>query len=128
MKPLTLKSPGVSVELICEPEDVEMESNASAIGPEEDAETLAWIRGQLARGNQWAWCCAHVRVSYDIPIPGRAFPAHVEGNAYLGCCSYESEADFRRDYYQDMLSEALDDLNMRREAIASKREPERIPA
>lgn len=91
-----------TVTLRCEPEDVEIEGNASAIGPKEDAETYAWIRDQLARGNDWAWCHVVVTAEYD----------GLTASDSLGCCSYESEADFCKPggYYDDMVSAALDDL------------------
>lgn len=54
----------VTFTLHCEPEEMQIEGNASAIGPKEDAETYAWIRDQLDRGNDWAWCCAHVRAHW----------------------------------------------------------------
>lgn len=119
MKPLTAESPGVTVELLCEAEDFSYEGNASAIDEDTDRETETWIRDQLAAGNEWAWCCAHVRVTYEVALAGKAFPATIKGNAYLGGCSYESEADFRAHNYADMLAEALDDLNARREALCA---------
>jgi hypothetical protein len=91
-----------TVTLRCEPEDVEIEGNASAISPEEDAKTYAWIRDQLARGNEWAWCYVVATVEYD----------GLTATDSLSCCSYDSEADFRRPggYYDDMVRNCLDDL------------------
>lgn len=119
MKPLTLKSAGVTLELLCEPEYIPIEGNALASGDDaEDAKEYARIRAELESGNDWAWCCAHVRVSYEVAIEGQAFPARLEGNDYLGACSYASEADFKAGgYYDDMVSAALDDLNARRAAL-----------
>lgn len=91
-----------TVSLGIEPEQIPFEGNASAIGPEEDAETNHWIRDQLERGNDWAWCHVEVTASYD----------GLTGHAGLGACSYESEKAFRvpGGYYDDLVIEALDDL------------------
>lgn len=118
MRRLTKDSPGIEIELLCEREDIEIEGNAMASGDDAvDEEQNAWVRAQLASGNEWAWCCARVRVTYSVAIPGKAFPARVEGNAYLGACSYLSEEDFRKDAYADMEIEAFDDLNERLRAL-----------
>lgn len=89
----------------CEPEDMPIEGNASAIGPEEDEKTYRWIREQLARGNQWAWCHVMVRAEW----------CGLVAEDHIGGCSYESEADFKRLdwYYDDMVRVCLDELAAR---------------
>lgn len=110
-KKLTLKSKGVTVELIREDED------HGYIDDFDDEQSREWIRDQVSRGNEWAWCMAHVRVTYTVERKG-SVPATLHGDAYLGACSYESEKDFREGgYYDDMVSEALDDLNQAREDL-----------
>ena len=47
---------------------MQIEGNASAIDEKTDRETVDWIRGQLARGNDWAWCS--VQVIATIPDMG----------------------------------------------------------
>jgi len=87
----------------CEPEPIE--GNCSAWDPETDAETARWILKELEAGNEWAWCC--VTVTTSLEIDGKTY----KGFASLGCCSYESEADFRNtDYYSDLCLEAFRDL------------------
>ena len=57
---------------------------------------------RLDHGDQWAWCSVKVEVRWN----------GFRGTDYLGCCSYESEEDFRKsEYYNDMISEALAELN-----------------
>src|SRR6185437_10461597 len=90
VKKLTVRSRGLTVELFAEPEDTEIEGNASAIDEETDRETNESIRAQLASGNEWAWCCAHVRVTYTDPASGE----DLTSDQYLGGCSYASAADF----------------------------------
>jgi len=86
----------------CLPEDLEIEGNASAIDPETDAAIAQEIRDQLEAGNEWAWCCIMVSVSW------KGF----EGVDYLGACSYKSKADFMESdgYFPDMVARAFDEL------------------
>lgn len=91
----------VRISLSCEPEDIPYEGNASAIDEGTDRDTEAWIRDQLDRGNQWAWCCAVVRVSYE----------DLTETVTLGGCSYESEDSFREGgQFDELVSEALEML------------------
>lgn len=92
-----------TITLECEPEDLVIEGNALDSGnPEWDREQEQWIRDQLSAGNEWAWCCAHVRARF------KGFA----GDDYLGACSYHSEADFRAEggYFADMQRNACRDL------------------
>lgn len=92
----------VEFEIICEPEEIEIHGNASAIDDDTDRETEEWITDQLNSGNEWAWCCVHVIARWK----------DFEGHDHLGCCSYESEEDFKAGgYWEDMKARALDDLN-----------------
>lgn len=52
---------------------------------------------RVREGDEWAWCCVKVTVSC----------AGMEESEYLGCCSYQSEADFRANsgYFDDMVQE-----------------------
>jgi hypothetical protein len=76
----------------------------------DDEETENWIREQLLMGNNWAWCSAHVTVALG----------DLQGEDWLGGCSYESEENFRQDgYYESMVSEAVEDLAQKIEKIAS---------
>lgn len=96
--------PEIDIELTAEEEDIPIEGNALASGDDaEDAAENERIRSELARGNEWAWCTAHVRVTYK---------GLVTADAYLGACSYRNADDFRRDGgYDDMVSECLAEIN-----------------
>jgi hypothetical protein len=100
---ITKDSPGVEIELFHESEDMPYEGNASAIGPKEDAETNEWIRSELESGNDWAWCCVHVRVTYK----------GIVADQYLGGCSYRAEAEFRSSggEFDTLVSECVDEIN-----------------
>jgi hypothetical protein len=93
----------VEFRLECLPEDASIKGNCSAISPEEDSKAEKWIEDQLESGNEWAWCTIRVSAHWN----------EFEGDDYLGCCSYRSEADFKQPggYYDDMKAEALAELN-----------------
>lgn len=97
--PLTIK-----FAITAEPEDVEIEGNASAIDPKTDREQEEWIRKQLDSGNEWAWCTAVCTAS--IELDGQTF----EAREYLGCCSYESAEDFERCEGENMRKGATEAL------------------
>ena len=106
----------VEFDVECMPEDVQIEGNALASGDDDaDRECEQDIMEQLASGNQWAWCTVRVVATLG----------EFSGDAYLGCCSYASEADFKAPggYFDDMKSEALDDLRRSIESALS-----RVPA
>src|SRR6266478_4171182 len=93
-----LKPEDVEFIVTCEPEDTRIEGNAMASGDDaQDEECYAWIRDQLERGNEWAWCCVKVvaRIAVTLKRDGRVDDdVALEGVDYLGGCSYKSEADF----------------------------------
>lgn len=64
-------------------------------------DTIRWIEGQLAQGNEWAWCRVRVMVSFQ----------GFEETEHLGGCAYESEEDFKKGgYYVDMVGECVDKI------------------
>ncbi len=103
MKLKSITEAMATITLTIEPEHDSPEGNFDSGDADADAETLAWIRSQLASGNEWAWCCACVTAEWN----------GFKGTAYLGGCSYRSEEDFRHPegYYPGMVADALDDLN-----------------
>ena len=83
----------------CLTEDQPVEGNALCSGDAElDRKQELEILADLEH-NPWAWCCVKVTASHpDFP--------EIEGVDYLGCCSYESEDDFRAGAYYDDMKEA----------------------
>lgn len=75
----------------------------------EHPEARAWICEQLKRGNAWAWCQANVTVVfYDFV-----------STQYLGACSYENEAAFKRcDYYEQLVNEGVEEIAKTLESIS----------
>lgn len=93
-----------TVRVFAEPDDVPVEGNACASGDDVfDQEVEHNILCRLRQGDFWAWATVAVIVTWG-PF---------EGRAYLGCCSYTDEDDFRQPggYFDDMLVEALEELN-----------------
>lgn len=77
----------------------------------DDPETCAWIKAQLEQGNDWAWCQVDIKVElHDL-----------EGIAGIGGCSYENKEAFKSGgYYESLVSEAVDELARKLEAIANE--------
>lgn len=92
-----------TITLRAEVDDIPVRGNAMASGDDAaDQAVENEILARLDNGDVWAW--AHVTVT-------ATFGGSRQGRANLGACSYESEADFRRDpYFTDMVREALEEL------------------
>jgi hypothetical protein len=81
---------------------------------EKDAQKVA---DRYNAGNMAAWFCAHVTVKYR----------GMNGDDYLGCCSYKDFADFTQVktgfYYPDMINQSINQINreiMERNAETNK--------
>jgi len=100
--PRKLKASEVVVRLEVKPEDVSVSGSFASGEPERDREQEREVLARLNRGDEWAWFCAKVTVSWG------SFSA----TEHLGCCSYASEEDFKKGgYYDDMVTNALEELN-----------------
>lgn len=101
---ITRETAGLEIELFCEPEDTSPRGYFASGDDAMDREDEQAILSRLERGDDWAWFCAHVRVTYN----GES------ADDYLGGCSYASEKDFRADqYFTDMVDTCLAELNKR---------------
>lgn len=97
-----LREDEVEFEIELLEEDVPVRGNFASDEPEEDRKMEDEILRRLEAGDQWAWCCVKVVARWN----------GFEAFDILGCCSYESEKDFKRDgYWEDMKAEALRELN-----------------
>ena len=110
----TSKRGEVTYEIECLPEDMSVRGNAMDSGDAEfDRQVEDEILSKLESGNEWAWCV--VRVVARITLPNGTT---LEGEDFLGGCSYDSREDFEEgaaDYLDDMKGRALDNL---REVLA----------
>jgi hypothetical protein len=101
LRALTLEECTICVH--AEPEDTHPEGQFASGDDEADREFVASALRRLESGDTWAWAWVRVRVSWN----------GFTGEDSLGCCSYESEEDFREagDYYEGMAQTALENLN-----------------
>ena len=99
-------TPEVSYRVFCEHEDTPVRGNAQASGDDADDKAVEdKILAELEH-NPWAWCCVQVTATV-ISEDGQQF----EGEDFLGCCSYKSQAEFEADgYFEDMKKNALKSL------------------
>lgn len=90
-------------EIQIEPEDEHPIKCFDTGDAEEDKRMVQEIL-EAVEWNPWAWCSVKVRAVW------RGFEGDWD---YLGCCSYESEEDFKQPggYYDGMKAEALESLN-----------------
>lgn len=74
-----------------------------------DKGAVKWVRKQLSKGNEWAWCDVEVKVMFE----------GLEASDHLGACSYKSKQDFvtNSGYYDDMVDTCLDEINRKAEII-----------
>jgi hypothetical protein len=104
MTPRELTLDEVSIEIEVEPEDSSVYYHFATDDPERDRAEEVSIDKRARAGDEWAWCCVTVRATWN----------GIVGEDNLGCCSYEDEEDFKRGggYYDDMVNNAIDALNM----------------
>lgn len=94
----------VIYEIECYPEEDVSPEGQFATGDDERDNAIVRDIIERLETNEWAWCCVRVVARLD--------GTDIEGDSYLGCCSYDSEDDFRENsgYYEDMKQEAKDRL------------------
>lgn len=99
----------VTVKLECEEEDRTYRGEFELENGEPNREIEKWIAKELRSGNQWAWCSAHVIVTYR----------DLKGEDWLGGCSYQSKEDFMQPngYYDSMIGEAVEKVAEQIEAL-----------
>jgi hypothetical protein len=108
MKPITEKEAVITIE--CLEECARVRGNAIASGDDQiDRNTEDLLLEELDSGNQWAWCTVRVVATWN----------ELEGDDYLGCCSYKDEQDFINNsgYFEDMKARALQELNEKVAAV-----------
>lgn len=105
METLTIRIPSieeVEFAVSANEEAVSVRGNALASGDDKiDKKVEDGILRRLENGKIWAWASVTVTASWR----------GMQGEDHLGCCSYKSEKEFKRDgYYSDMKAEAYNDL------------------
>jgi len=87
-------------------------------------ETVAWIRNQLERGNEYAFfkarVCAYLEINTDDLNRDKEFDC-ISHEEYLGCLSYENEKSFlASEDYACMRESALTGLNQKLNSVLSE--------
>lgn len=96
---------GITYRLYIEQDELQVRGNAVVSDdPKADKRTEDRIIKRLDDGDTWAWAQTKVTASID--------GVDIEGEDYLGACSYRNAKDFIRKsgYWDDMKSEAKDQL------------------
>lgn len=107
----TLKIKDIEWRVIATQDDIPVRGNALQSGSAAiDEQCEGEINRRLDNGDVWAWASVEVRGYWN----------GIEASDYLGCCSYEDEADFRKNsgYFEDMQQTILDEIQEKAEAIA----------
>jgi len=109
IRPLTEDE--VTFEIVAEEEYVPPEGCFDSGDDEQDSEICRQIR-EDSEHNEWAWCCVRVTARWR----------DMKADEYLGCCSYESKADFcqREGYFDQMKADSLESLNRELERLLEK--------
>lgn len=96
-------------------DDVSPRGNALASGDSEvDKQAEDEILARLQRGDVWAWASVKVTAQWQGFL----------GVAYLGCCTYSNEEEFKLDsYYTQLCNDAMDDLHRSMLQVATALEP-----
>lgn len=109
----TLTQQEVQIELAVLPEDIPVIGNACCSGDKHfDRLVENEILAHLEKNDVWAWATVGVSVEWE----GQS------STEYLGCCCYQNEEDFRNNsgYFEEMVDEALANLNKRLHMLYEK--------
>lgn len=100
----------VDVAITSEPEHIPVQGNLIVSGDDEfDKKCEDEIIARLESGDEWAWCI----VKCTVTPKNLKYEVDLSGHSFLGGCSYKDLEDFvaSRDYHQDLVDWALEDLN-----------------
>lgn len=92
------------------PEEIPVKGNAMCSGDEDfDHQVESEILERLEQDDVWAWATVCVTAEWE----------GLKEAEYLGCCCYANEEEFRQEggYFDDMVHEALTNLNLRLRGI-----------
>ncbi len=109
MKVLTASDVLIEILIEEEPEPIEKALSFKSTGADH-SEYIEKVQNDNGY-NPWLWCFVEVRATYK----------GLSGSAYLGGCTYEDEEGFKAGgYYEQMVSEALEELNANIQNLVSE--------
>ena len=99
---IKFKESEIEYRIECLPEEMPVRGNLTDSGDAElDKRDEDAVIAEIENGNDWAWCTIRVVATYK----------GLEGNDYLGGCTYSNENDFiAGGYFDDMKDQARSDL------------------
>jgi hypothetical protein len=105
----------IAIAVGTEPEDLSIRGNYIVSGDADyDRKCEDDIISQLDSGNEWAWC----RIRVDVTPKSLNYVDIITGYSLWGGCSYENREEFiKSDTYNEMVMQALDDLNFKAERM-----------
>lgn len=109
----TLSQNDVQIQVEALPECIPVKGNAMCSGDEDfDRQVESEILERLEQDDLWAWATVCVTAEWE----GQ------RETTYLGCCCYEGEEEFRQEggYFDDMVDEAISNLNRRLQNLYEK--------
>lgn len=109
----TLTNDDIHIRVTAYPEDIPVKGNALCSGDEDfDQQVEAEILERLEQDDVWAWATVCVSAEWE----------GLKETEYLGCCCYANEEEFRQEggYFDDMVQEALTNLNLRLRSLYEK--------
>jgi len=102
----TLRSNDITVLVTAFPEEIPVKGNAMCSGDEDfDQKVESEILERLEQDDLWAWATVCVTAEWE----------GLKETEHLGCCCYADEEEFRQEggYFDEMVEEALSNLNLR---------------
>lgn len=108
-----LARPDITIVVTAFPEDIPVKGNFMCSGDKAlDQQLEAEIFKRLKEDDLWAWATVCVTGSWE----------GLNIHQYLGCCSYESEEDFRNNsgHFDEMVDDVVAGLNTLANAIYTK--------
>jgi hypothetical protein len=102
----TLTRNDITIVVTAFPEEIPVKGNAMCSGDEAfDHQVETEILERLEKDDMWAWATVCVAAEWEC----------LSASEYLGCCCYANEEEFRQEggYFDDMVHEALSNLNLR---------------
>ena len=109
----TLTSNDIRVVVTAFPEEIPVKGNAICSGDEDfDRQVESEILKRLEHEDVWAWATVCVTTEWE----------GLKEAEYLGCCCYADEEEFRQEggYFDEMVDEALANLNKRLHMLYEK--------
>jgi hypothetical protein len=103
----------INIRITAYPEDIPVKGNAICSGNEDfDQQVESEILERLEQDEVWAWATVCVTAEWE----------GLKEEGYLGCCCYADEKEFCQEggYYEEMVEEAINNLNKRMQNLYKK--------